>query len=281
MGISASSSSSPRSPFARTSSPKLSSEVRRRPQIWVVFAIGFCCGHFHATLLSNSSPSEQHSHSWLLTTTQNVQNDLLSNCFTQKYYQRLDVPQEQESIRFGGDGWNSIHVFVGADTSTTVSDESTQQQQQHWFSQARQDEVIAGLLRNKTKGYFIDLAANDATTFSNTFALEREFGWTGLCIEPNPEYWYNLSTLRTGSHVVGAVVGNRTGGSVHFRFDNGDHGGIVGFDNGPRWRSHAQERTTVTLLDIVQKFKSPPVMDYLSLDVEGMLNVLIIVQSFT
>jgi hypothetical protein len=58
---------------------------------------------------------------------------------------------------------------------------------------------------------------------------------------------------------------------VHFRFDAGDHGGIVGqgFDNGPRFKSQSEVRYTVTLEEVLRKFEAPSHIDYLSLDVEG------------
>jgi hypothetical protein len=113
-------------------------------------------------------------------------------------------------------------------------------------------------------------------------ALEQRYGWNGICIEPNPIYWYNLSQYRTCT-IVGAVVGNRHQRmeSVYFRFQAGDHGGIAGagFDNGPRWQASSERRYTVPLVEILQQFASthnhndkngPPLtMDYLSLDVEG------------
>jgi hypothetical protein len=83
-----------------------------------------------------------------------------------------------------------------------------QPQERQWYSQARQDELVVALLRNKTNGYFIDLAANDAVQLSNTYALERYYQWQGVCIEPNPMYWYNLTAFRT-CVIIGAVVGDQ------------------------------------------------------------------------
>lgn len=80
------------------------------------------------------------------------------------------------------DGWHPIHVFYGEESGLDTKD-------QKWFAQVHQDEVIIDLIGEN--GYFIDLASNDAKEFSNTLALERA-GWDGLCIEPNPAYWYGL-----------------------------------------------------------------------------------------
>ena len=38
------------------------------------------------------------------------------------------------------------------------------------------------LLDGLEGGYFVDLASFSAVAYSNTFSLEKEFGWEGLCI---------------------------------------------------------------------------------------------------
>lgn len=137
-----------------------------------------------------------------------------------------------------------------------------------WYSQARQDEAIVSLLGGKRDGYFIDLAANDATILSNTYALERHYGWKGLCIEPNADYFYNLTHYRKNCELVAAVIGGNRMDRVHF-FESGDHSGIVGFDNPERFRAKSKMAYTVTLLEVFEKFGVPKEIDYLSLDVEG------------
>lgn len=93
---------------------------------------------------------------------------------------------------------------------------------------------------------------------------------TGLCIEPNPMYWKNLSQYRT-CQTVGAVVGKDRLERVYFRYNAGDHGGIAGdgFDNGKRWQRDSQPAYTVPLQEIFDRYQTPVDIDYLSLDVEG------------
>mmetsp|Transcript_27390 Transcript_27390/g.40438 ORF Transcript_27390/g.40438 Transcript_27390/m.40438 type:complete len:335 (+) Transcript_27390:89-1093(+) len=172
------------------------------------------------------------------------------------------------------DEWNSIHVFTG--DSKHISAYSTINYDHfiisQWFSQARQDEVVAALLRNKKGGYFVDLASNDAIKISNTYALENNFGWRGLCLEPNPVYWASLSYRKCTK--VSAVVGSERMQEVQFKFPNrfGPKGGIVGkeFDNKePSKFNEDKPRYTIPLLEIFKRFNTPSVIDYLSLDVEG------------
>ena len=169
--------------------------------------------------------------------------------------------------------WKTIHFFFG--NKTQVADITTLPTPYYraniWFSQFRQDEIISRLFREKRNGYFIDLAANDAVRISNTYALEANYDWSGLCLEPNPIYWPGLAYRNC--QVVAAVVGGRTMEEVEFYFpkDKAPKGGIVGqdFDNKDIKKVETQKRYTVSLLDVFRKFQVPRVIDYLSLDVEG------------
>jgi hypothetical protein len=171
-------------------------------------------------------------------------------------------------------GWGLIHVYYGntshlPDTSAIPKDYF---QQARWFSQVRQDEIVSTLLHGKRDGYFVDLAANDAVRISNTYALETNFGWRGLCLEPNPMYWPSLAYRKC--HVVAAVVGQQSMEEVQFKYPNraGPQGGIVGKDFDNKEASKFGEdhpRYTATLLDIFERFGTPFVIDYLSLDIEG------------
>jgi hypothetical protein len=158
-------------------------------------------------------------------------------------------------------GWKSIDVFYG----------NTQEiKKQNWNSQAKQDQVVIGLLRNKREGFFIDLAANDARKLSNTYALERRYGWQGLCIEPNPEYWFDLTRFRT-CKVVAAIVGQNRMEEIKFNY-RGVYGGInrgEDFDNGKKYETESIPAYTVPLQEVLERSDTPHVIDYLSLDVEG------------
>jgi Methyltransferase FkbM domain len=179
-------------------------------------------------------------------------------------------------------GWKLIHVYVGTNSTEeqAIRASSIPNAYFHstkWFSQLRQDLLVSLLLRGKRDGYFVDLAANDAIRISNTYALETNFGWRGLAIEPNPIYWSGLSFRKCD--VVGAVIGNRTGEELRFKFSKRapPKGGLIGsnFDNkgGEQSRSSTsneeQMRFTVSLAEVFERFHTPDVIDYLSLDVEG------------
>jgi hypothetical protein len=51
------------------------------------------------------------------------------------------------------------------------------------FSQAHQDMFVLTMLDGKRNGTFLEIGAFDAKFISNTFLLEREFGWNGISID--------------------------------------------------------------------------------------------------
>ena len=60
-----------------------------------------------------------------------------------------------------------------------------------FFSQFGEDEWILTHLKPPTS-VFVEVGAADGIGNSNTYYLEKQCGWTGLCIEPDPRNYANL-----------------------------------------------------------------------------------------
>lgn len=175
-------------------------------------------------------------------------------------------------------GWHPIHVYYGKmdhlvgdiDASQYWSDWQHPKDRK-WMSQHGQDVAVMKVLDFPREGFFIDLAANDAVWASNTFTLEQKFGWKGICIEPNPIYWYRLSFRKC--HALGTFVGANDGAEVEVALSDksvhGPFGGIVGKDFDNKKSKETQKRYTASLRSILKRFNAPNVIDYMSLDVEG------------
>jgi len=152
------------------------------------------------------------------------------------------------------------------------------------YSQVSQDKVVLAVSRandekiaasqqsgdksNPSEKFFVDLAANDATQLSNTLHLEQN-GWNGLCMEPNPTYWYRLAAYRKCT-IVGAFVGGKEDGKeVDVVLSNHEFGGIVGegFDN-QKMKAEGK-RNLVSISTVFKETLVPKIIDYMSLDVEG------------
>ena len=66
-----------------------------------------------------------------------------------------------------------------------------------YHSQHGQDRFVADLLfHSKRGGVFVDVGAYEGITFSNTLHFEREFGWTGIAVEPHPASFAELAASR-------------------------------------------------------------------------------------
>ena len=126
------------------------------------------------------------------------------------------------------------------------------------------------------KKYFIDCAAGDGITHSNTLFLERELNWKGLLVEPNPYFHDSLKKNRV-SEIVKECIGSTDGQEVEFRIDNKLLAGIVGeqFDNNHFLREEELKTAEIINLKtrkletILDENNAPKIIDYLSLDVEG------------
>jgi hypothetical protein len=78
-----------------------------------------------------------------------------------------------------------------------------------YFSQVGQDMWLARHVFPSSRGgggVFVEAGAADGVTGSNTLWLERERGWTGVCVEPHPDTFQQLRRLRPACIAVHAAV---------------------------------------------------------------------------
>ncbi len=151
---------------------------------------------------------------------------------------------------------------------------------EQFFSQWDQDKfLIKEVFRYQEGGFFLDIGATDGIHISNTYYLEKNLGWNGICIEPQHGYFRKLVKNRNCT-CVNAVLDY----CVHIvEFFNGDPngctaGGIVDEDTDNKSfmkhvkyasRSEKSKRETTTLETVLDAHQAPQVIDYLSIDVEG------------
>lgn len=77
------------------------------------------------------------------------------------------------------------------------------------YSQYGQDLVVAELFSGFEEGTFVDIGANDGSTFSNSLLFE-ERGWHGICIEPHPSIFKILQGNRS-CNLVNCCIAERDG----------------------------------------------------------------------
>ncbi|HKY99978.1 MAG TPA: FkbM family methyltransferase [Rhabdochlamydiaceae bacterium] len=69
--------------------------------------------------------------------------------------------------------------------------------QADYYSQFAQDQFVhETFFPVKHDGIFVDIGAYDGVSMSNSYFFEKELGWKGICIEPNPQVFDKLQKLR-------------------------------------------------------------------------------------
>jgi hypothetical protein len=146
-----------------------------------------------------------------------------------------------------------------------------------YYSQKGQDRwLIERVFHKRTGGYFVDVGAGDGRTHSNTYVLEKDYGWTGVLIDANPAYVGPLKEYRRSPSVLACV--DRESRDVSF-LCLGYMSGIVADDTDHASKKrrhlllkHAQKITFMRsqpLANILDSIGAPPQIQYLSIDVEG------------
>ena len=180
-------------------------------------------------------------------------------------------------------GWRTVQVWVGNSTldgSNSIDwlrararararGTSAAKAAPFAGSQVGQDALVLDMLGHKRGGFFVDAAANDATLGSNSWVLEREYEWNGLCIEANPRYFFDLARRRCT--LVAAVLGGTDNEIVSFasRRDHPSLSQIADRRGHVAGVSDVQQLPAVPLASVLRGVGAPRTIDYLSLDLEG------------
>jgi FkbM family methyltransferase len=140
-----------------------------------------------------------------------------------------------------------------------------------YYSQLGQDKWVHEIYGDLRGGYFVEVGAYNGVKISNTYFLEKELEWNGICVEPLPGIFEELEANRTC--ICENVCVASHSGLVHFKC-RGKGSMIV--DLGARGKIVTREAKT--LEQILDKNNAPKYIEYLSLDTEG--NELDILQVF-
>lgn len=144
-----------------------------------------------------------------------------------------------------------------------------------WHSQpeTEQDRWVLHTLRGKERGTFLEVGAFNGVYHSNTLCLEHYFGWTGWLIEALPQHAMQAQKVRR-ARVLNIAVGP---GERRLPFYvGGQWSGLKDYTRPNLLPGHATYGNPVVMVDTQPLEKVlrglhgvPPVIDYLSIDVEG------------
>lgn len=129
--------------------------------------------------------------------------------------------------------------------------------------------VINKIFNRKQNGVFLEFGACDGIFLSNTYILEKHFDWSGLCIEPHPDY-YNKLIYNRSCHLSNELLDSHTGNQVEFSMqENLEVSGIKKHKTNHFYNEKIINLKTISLNDMLQKYKDIKHIDYLSIDTEG------------
>jgi FkbM family methyltransferase len=150
------------------------------------------------------------------------------------------------------------------------------------YSQLGQDLWVLESTNYKRDGYFIDVGAYDGVYHSNTYLLEKEYGWNGICVEASSKY-EDLSNNRYCS-LSNRLVYSQDNLDIEF-YETINNMELCGIPHCFNEDGHQNIRgnfvnkyvKSISLTSLCQKHNSPSIIDYLSIDTEG--SELLILQS--
>lgn len=141
------------------------------------------------------------------------------------------------------------------------------------YSQLKQDLDIIQFYNHKQNGYFIEIGAFDGINLSNTYLLEKNYKWKGICIEPIPYIYDKLKNNRPDSICVNKAVYSYSNMILNFNIANDTLlSGIVEHIDCHKTslnNSKIINVETISMNDLLNNNNAPNFIDYLSIDTEG------------
>ncbi|MEL7261042.1 MAG: FkbM family methyltransferase [Pseudomonadota bacterium] len=171
------------------------------------------------------------------------------------------IEAEREFLRSGPKRDASFYAFLGF-AMERIADSKSQFLQDLWALWETGE---------KEGGYFVEFGAADGRKLSNTFMLERRYGWTGVLAEPSPAFHDQLAQRRTAP-VCTDLVHRTSGETMRFAMhERGLLSGIVDDSTqvGDDGIADILTLTTIGLNDMLDRYEAPRDIDFMSIDVEG------------
>lgn len=141
-------------------------------------------------------------------------------------------------------------------------------------AQNRQDMFVLSQLNFKRGGFFVEFGATNGIDHSNTYLLEKEFGWTGILAEP-ALCWHGVLRGNRKVAIDTQCVWKESNQTIPFYETNASDLSTIdiyrGEDLHTRKRAHGirYDVPTISLQDLLIKHNAPTLIDYLSIDTEG------------
>ncbi len=164
--------------------------------------------------------------------------------------------------------------IISATNSKTIDLEELIKLLKYGKSQLGQDAFALIATGFKSNGFFCEFGASDGLSNSNTFVLEKHFGWHGILAEPNPDFHASLAKNRSCLIDTRAVwekddaeveiVRARELSTIRGFEATDQH-----YNDRSRFINQTTKVKTVTLQRLLHHWNAPSHVDFLSIDTEG------------
>jgi FkbM family methyltransferase len=141
-------------------------------------------------------------------------------------------------------------------------------------SQFLQDMWVAYELQSRQNGFFVEFGGADGIKGSNSYFFERELGWNGIIAEP-ARVWQTALHNNRHCFVDDRCVWTRSGETLTFNQPPiAAHSTIDSYSESDihadtRKEGHRYPVQTISLVDLLEFWRAPRRIDYLSIDTEG------------
>jgi FkbM family methyltransferase len=141
-------------------------------------------------------------------------------------------------------------------------------------AQLFQDLFALFMTNEKKGGYFIEFGATNGVTLSNSYLLEKSFGWNGILAEP-ARCWHAELRANRNCKIETNCVWSKSGEQLEFNEVSSQELSTINTFSGSdgrtieRQNGHVYLAETISLNDLLEKHSAPHEIDYLSVDTEG------------
>jgi FkbM family methyltransferase len=138
--------------------------------------------------------------------------------------------------------------------------------------------VIKEVFNAKLNGFFVDAGAGaDGIEHSNSYALETQLDWKGICIEAHPQHYQQIKLNRSCYVEHVALWDKPTELTFTLNLNIGGTSGVLKEMNQQNLKRFYPKGTScqeikipaIPLANVLAKYNAPKYIDYLSMDIEG------------
>jgi FkbM family methyltransferase len=134
-----------------------------------------------------------------------------------------------------------------------------------------QDLLVLVKLNFKKRGFFVEFGAGNGIDYSNTYLLEKKYLWNGIICEP-AKIFHNKLKKNRRCFIEKDAIWHSSNNFLEFNEDKNPHfSHIKGISRSKYGKgiNKSYKVKTISLIDMLNKYNAPKIIDFLSIDTEG------------